>query len=35
VQALLDRHGALEAPELEPLLEAARDRFGDADAIPA
>ncbi|MET0729725.1 MAG: ATP-dependent DNA helicase RecG, partial [Solirubrobacterales bacterium] len=26
---LLERHGGLEAPELAPLLEAARERFGD------
>jgi ATP-dependent DNA helicase RecG len=33
---LLRRHGSLEAPELGPLLEAARRRFGAAaaDAIP-
>jgi ATP-dependent DNA helicase RecG len=27
--ALLERHGSLEAPELGPLLDAARERFGD------
>jgi ATP-dependent DNA helicase RecG len=27
--ALLERHGSLEAPELGPLLDAARQRFGD------
>jgi ATP-dependent DNA helicase RecG len=27
--ALLERHGSLEAPELAPLLDAARERFGD------
>jgi hypothetical protein len=27
--ALLDRYGSLDAPELGPLLEAARGRFGD------
>ncbi len=34
---LLRRHGSLEAPELGPLMEAARARFGDeaADPIPA
>jgi ATP-dependent DNA helicase RecG len=30
----LDRHGSLEAPELGPLLEAARRRFGVAAADP-
>ncbi|HEX7058388.1 MAG TPA: ATP-dependent DNA helicase RecG [Solirubrobacterales bacterium] len=36
VLALLRRHGALDAPELGPLLEAARRRFGTdaADPIP-
>jgi ATP-dependent DNA helicase RecG len=36
VLALLQRHGSLEAPELGPLLEAARRRFGTgaADPIP-
>jgi ATP-dependent DNA helicase RecG len=36
VLALLRRHGSLEAPELGPLLEAARRRFGTgaADPIP-
>ena len=29
---LLDRHGSLEAPELGPLLQAARERFGDERA---
>ena len=32
--ALLERHGTLDAPELWPLAEAARDRFGD-EGIPA
>jgi ATP-dependent DNA helicase RecG len=32
VIALLERHGSLSAPELGPLLDAARERFGD-DAI--
>jgi ATP-dependent DNA helicase RecG len=34
---LLDRYGALDAPELGPLLQAARERFGDerAEGIPA
>ncbi len=34
---LLDRYGSLEAPELGPLLQAARERFGDerAEGIPA
>jgi ATP-dependent DNA helicase RecG len=27
--ALLERHGTLEAPELAPVLDAARERFGD------
>jgi ATP-dependent DNA helicase RecG len=27
--ALLERHGTLDAPELAPLLDAARERFGD------
>jgi ATP-dependent DNA helicase RecG len=37
VIALLERHGSLEAPELGPLLDAARRRFGDerAEPIPA
>jgi ATP-dependent DNA helicase RecG len=36
VLALLQRHGSLDAPELGPLLEAARCRFGTgaADPIP-
>ncbi len=35
VLAVLGRHGSLEAPELGPLLEAARRRFGAAaDPIP-
>ncbi len=36
VLALLRRHGSLDAPELGPLLEAARRRFGAgaADPIP-
>ncbi len=29
VAAMLDRHGSLEAAELGPLLDAARERFGD------
>jgi ATP-dependent DNA helicase RecG len=29
VQGLLDRHGSLEAADLGPLLDAARERFGD------
>ena len=35
--ALLERHGSLEAPELGPLLEAVRLRFGDerTDALAA
>jgi ATP-dependent DNA helicase RecG len=32
--ALLDRHGSLDAPELAPLLDAARQRFGDERAEP-
>jgi ATP-dependent DNA helicase RecG len=34
---LLRRYGSLEVPELGPLMDAARDRFGDeaADPIPA
>ena len=34
---LPDRYGSLEAPELGPLLQAARERFGDerAEGIPA
>jgi ATP-dependent DNA helicase RecG len=37
VIGLRDRYGSLEAPELGPLLDAARRRFGDerAEAIPA
>jgi ATP-dependent DNA helicase RecG len=37
VQALVERHGALDAPELGPLLDLARRRFGDerAAGIPA
>ncbi len=37
VIALVERHGSLEAPELGPLLDAARQRFGDerAEPIPA
>jgi ATP-dependent DNA helicase RecG len=37
VIALVERYGSLEAPELGPLLDAARDRFGDerAEPIPA
>jgi ATP-dependent DNA helicase RecG len=31
---LLDRHGSLDAPELELLLQAARERFGDERAEP-
>jgi ATP-dependent DNA helicase RecG len=34
VLALMRRHGSLDAPELGPLLEAARRRFGAADPIP-
>jgi ATP-dependent DNA helicase RecG len=36
VLALLRRHGSLEAPELDPLLDAAQSRFGAgaADPIP-
>jgi len=34
VLRLLRRHGSLDAPELGPLLEAARRRFGVADADP-
>ena len=34
VIALLDRHGSLEAPELGPLLDAARRRFGDEAIAP-
>ena len=35
--ALADRHGSLDAPELGPLLDAARARFGDerSEPIPA
>jgi hypothetical protein len=32
VIALLERHGSLSAPDLGPLVDAARERFGD-DAI--
>jgi ATP-dependent DNA helicase RecG len=35
VIALRDRYGSLEAPELGPLLDAARRRFGDERVIPA
>jgi ATP-dependent DNA helicase RecG len=37
VVAMLRRHGSLEAPELGPLIDAARLRFGDerAEPIPA
>ena len=37
VLTLLDRHGSLDAPELGPLLDTARARFGDerAEALPA
>ncbi len=37
VLELLRRHGSLEAPELGPLIDAARDRFGDeaVEPIPA
>jgi hypothetical protein len=31
---LLDRHGALDVPELGPLLDAARRRFGDEAIAP-
>jgi ATP-dependent DNA helicase RecG len=34
VIALLDRHGSLGAPELGPLLDAARERFGDEAIAP-
>jgi ATP-dependent DNA helicase RecG len=34
VLALMHRHGSLDAPELGPLLEAARRRFGAAAADP-
>ena len=34
VIALLDRHRSLEAPELGPLLYAARERFGDEAIAP-
>jgi ATP-dependent DNA helicase RecG len=34
VFALIERHGSLEAPELGPLLDAARGRFGDERAQP-
>jgi ATP-dependent DNA helicase RecG len=35
--ALIERHGSLDAPALGPLLDAARQRFGDerAEPIPA
>jgi ATP-dependent DNA helicase RecG len=29
VMAMLERHGSLDAPELGPFLDAARERFGD------
>jgi ATP-dependent DNA helicase RecG len=37
VLALLERHGSLDVPDLGPLLDAARRRFGDerAEAIAA
>jgi ATP-dependent DNA helicase RecG len=35
VAALRSRYGSLEAPELGPLMDAARRRFGDERAIPA
>jgi ATP-dependent DNA helicase RecG len=34
VLALLRRHGSLDAPELGPLMDAARLRFGDERAVP-
>jgi ATP-dependent DNA helicase RecG len=34
VIALVEKHGSLEAPELGPLLDAARRRFGDERAEP-
>jgi ATP-dependent DNA helicase RecG len=34
VIALLDRYGSLEAPELGPMLDAARERFGDEAIAP-
>ncbi len=34
VIALLERHGSLDAPQLGPLLDAARQRFGDERAAP-
>ena len=34
VIALLDRHGSLDVPELGPLLDAARRRFGDEAIAP-
>ena len=34
VIALLDQHGSLGAPELGPLLDAARERFGDEAIAP-
>ncbi len=34
VRALLRRHGSLDAPELGPLMDAARLRFGDERAEP-
>jgi ATP-dependent DNA helicase RecG len=34
VLAMLERHGTLAAPELGPLLDAARSRFGDERAEP-
>jgi ATP-dependent DNA helicase RecG len=37
VLGMLDRHGSLDAPELGPFLDVARERFGDerVDGIPA
>jgi hypothetical protein len=37
VLELLRRYGSLDAPELGPLIDAARDRFGDeaVEPIPA
>jgi hypothetical protein len=34
ILALLRRHGSLDAPELGPLMDAARQRFGDERAEP-
>jgi ATP-dependent DNA helicase RecG len=34
VIALVERYGSLDAPDLGPLLDAARDRFGDERAAP-